>query len=240
VEEHSRKIPLGEENSIEYQVMMEEQDYELYRQRMVNEQLRERGIRNPRVLEAMSRIPRHLFVPFEYRAHAYSDGPLPIGHGQTISQPYIVALMTQMLRLKGSERVLEIGTGSGYQAAVLAYLAKEVHTVERLDYLAERAARVLDNIGFQNVFIHQGDGTLGWPPEAPYDRILVTAAAPIAPQTLLDQLEDGGRMIIPVGSRGGQHLEAWERQGPDFVHESVLPVAFVPLIGRHGWEEDWT
>lgn len=220
--------------------MMDDQGYARGRQRMVAEQLRDRGIRDPRVLEAMNWVPRHLFVPSEYRAHAYSDGPLPIGYGQTISQPYIVALMTQMLRLQGEEHVLEIGTGSGYQAAVLGYLAKEVHTVERLDYLAKRAARVLESIGILNVFIHLGDGTLGWPPAAPYDRILVTAAAPIAPQPLLDQLSEGGRMIVPVGNRSGQHLEAWERRGSEFVHESVIPVAFVPLIGRHGWDEEWT
>jgi protein-L-isoaspartate(D-aspartate) O-methyltransferase len=205
---------------------------------MVEEQLRERDIRDPRVLEAMARVPRHLFIPPEYRDHAYADGPLPIGESQTISQPYIVALMTQMLALQGEEKVLEIGTGSGYQAAVLSFLGREVHTVERFPDLAERAVRVFDSLHLDNIFIHVGDGSLGWPGNAPYGAIIVTAAAPRAPQPLLDQLAEGGRLVVPVGGYGGQYLELWERHGPDFTHEALAPVAFVPLRGQYGWDEE--
>ncbi len=215
-----------------------EQEYAYRRLRMVEEQLYQRDIRDRRVLEAMARVPRHLFVPPEYRSHAYADGPLPIGESQTISQPYIVALMTQMLALKGDEKVLEVGTGSGYQAAILGLLGREVHTVERFPDLAERAARVLDELGYKNVYVHVGDGSLGWPGNAPYKAIIVTAAAPRTPQPLLDQLEDGGRLVIPIGGYGGQYLELWERHGDDYTHEAVAPVAFVPLRGQYGWDED--
>jgi protein-L-isoaspartate(D-aspartate) O-methyltransferase len=215
-----------------------EEEYRRRRIRMVEEQLHERDIHDPRLLEAMTSIPRHLFIPAEFRERAYHDGPLPIGEGQTISQPYIVAIMTQRLQLQGDETVLEIGTGSGYQAAVLAFLAREVHTVERFPFLAEHAAHILDSLRLGNVFVHVGDGSLGWPGDAPYQAIIVTAAAPSVPQPLLDQLDDGGRLILPVGGYGGQYLEAWERHGLDFTHEAVAPVAFVPLRGQYGWEED--
>lgn len=208
------------------------------RERMVREQIEARGVTDRRVLEAMRRVPRHLFVPPEYRDAAYSDGPLPIGHGQTISQPYIVAYMTALLHLKGDEKVLEIGTGSGYQAAVLAHLAREVHTVERIPALAERAAALLRRLGLTNVTVHQGDGSLGLPAFAPYDAILVTAAAPRVPPSLLDQLADGGRLVIPVGSHGLQHLERWRRVGDALRRQILDPVAFVPLIGEEGWGED--
>ncbi len=218
--------------------MEPEEVYRRMRARMVEEQLRGREIRDPRVLEAMATVPRHQFVPLEHGERAYADGPLPIGEGQTISQPYIVAIMTQMLGLRGDEKVLEIGTGSGYQAAILAFLAGEVHTVERYPFLAERAAHTLDGLQMRNVFVHVGDGSLGWPGDAPYQAIIVTAAAPRVPQPLLDQLCDDGRLVLPVGGYGGQYLEIWERHGPDFTHEAVVPVAFVPLRGQYGWEED--
>jgi protein-L-isoaspartate(D-aspartate) O-methyltransferase len=217
--------------------MSGERSYERERLRMVKEQLSRRDIRDARVLEAMSTVPRHLFTPEEYRDLAYSDGPLPIGERQTISQPYIVALMTEMLELQGDENVLEVGTGSGYQAAVLAHLARQVHTVERHQALAQRAEQVLGRLAFENVFVHIGDGSLGWPDAAPYQGVIVTAAAPRAPQPLLDQLADGGRMVIPVGGMSGQFLELWRRQGDLFAHETTLPVAFVPLRGEHGWPE---
>lgn len=208
------------------------------RQRMVEEQLIDRNIRDERILEAMRSVPRHAFVPLEYRHMAYSDGPLPIGSGQTISQPYIVALMTQLLRLKGDENVLEVGTGSGYQAAVLAKLAKQVYTIERYTELADQAAAVLQKLGLNNVRVHIGDGSLGLPEHAPFQAILVTAAAPKVPQSLLEQLDEGGRLVVPVGGRMNQFLELWERRGAKFVQDVLVPVAFVPLRGRHGWKED--
>jgi protein-L-isoaspartate(D-aspartate) O-methyltransferase len=221
-------------------MMSEETDYAKERQYMVERQLKSRDIRDRRVLSAMRSIPRHRFVPSEYRHLAYTDGPLPIGSGQTISQPYIVALMTQMLRLKGHEIVLEIGTGSGYQAAILAILAKDIHTIERHADLAEHASQVLTSLELTNVQVHTRDGSLGLPEFAPYQAILVTAAAPQVPQTLLSQLDDGGRLVIPVGGRLGQNLERWERHGSEYTSEYQIPVAFVPLRGRHGWQEgDW-
>ncbi len=206
------------------------------RKRMVEEQLKARGIRDQRVLRAMEAVPRHLFVRPEDQEWAYADGPLPIGYGQTISQPYIVARMTELLGLKGDEKVLEIGTGSGYQAAILAHLAREVHTVERIPELVEMARQRLAKLGLTNVHVHHGDGTLGWPEAAPYDAILVTAAAPKVPEPLLEQLAEGGRLVAPVGSRGLQYLERWTREGQTFHRERFEPVAFVPLIGSYGWD----
>jgi protein-L-isoaspartate(D-aspartate) O-methyltransferase len=220
--------------------MKEEAYYAAERERMVEEQLLKRDIFDPRVLQAMREVPRHRFINREYRHQAYSDCPLPIGQSQTISQPYIVALMTQMLRLRADDKVLEVGTGSGYQAAVLGHLAHEVHTVERHKRLASRADRLMNSLGITNVYVHVGDGTLGWPPDAPYDRILATAAAPKVPQPLLNQLAEGGCLILPVGSRGGQYLERWTRRAGDFHREQGAPVAFVPMLGKHGWhDEDW-
>ncbi len=216
----------------------EDEYYRAARRYMVEQQLMDRDIRDPRLLSAMNRIPRHLFVPPEHRSLAYSDGPLPIGDGQTISQPYMVAIMTQMLGLLGDETVLEIGTGSGYQAAVLSLLAREVHTVERYPDLASRAAQVLERLGFNNVFVHVADGSLGWPAHAPYQAILVTAAAPIVPQVLLEQLDDEGRLVIPVGGINGQYLECWDRHGSNYTNEAIMPVAFVPLRGQFGWRPD--
>ncbi len=202
---------------------------------MVSRQIVSRGLRNPRLLAVMSSVPRHLFVSSQDVHCAYSDEPLPIGRGQTISQPYIVALMTDLLELEGSERLLEVGTGSGYQAAVLAGMASEIHTVELIPELAEQAGRKLSELGYENVFVHCGDGTLGWPPSAPYGGILVAAAAPCAPQPLLDQLAEGARLVLPVGSQGYQKLEIWRRKGAQFEHQDHLPVAFVPLRGKYGW-----
>ncbi|MFZ5885665.1 MAG: protein-L-isoaspartate(D-aspartate) O-methyltransferase [Chloroflexota bacterium] len=211
-----------------------EQDFVTERRLMVERQLRGRGISDRRVLDAFETVPRHLFVPEEYRHLAYEDGPLPIGFSQTISQPFIVAYMTQLLDLSGDERVLEVGTGSGYQAAILSALTAEVHTIELIPALAERARQTLEQIGVTNVFIHIGDGSLGWEEAAPYDAILVTAAGPRVPPPLLKQLADGGRMVLPVGERGAQVLELWRREGEKFTHETLLPVAFVPLRGREG------
>jgi protein-L-isoaspartate(D-aspartate) O-methyltransferase len=218
--------------------MSEEAFFSAARLRMVDEQLLERDIQDPRVLDAMRTVPRHSFVPIEHRHLAYADGPLPIGRGQTISQPYIVALMTQLLELKGSETVLEIGTGSGYQAAVLAYLAKEVHTIEQFADLARFAARILDDLGMRNVYVHVGDGSGGLVEFAPYAAVMVTAAAPDVPQPLLEQLAENGRLVIPVGSRGGQILELWQRRGSEYDRETITPVAFVPLRGQYGWDRE--
>ena len=207
------------------------------REHMVLTQIKRRNVRNARVLEAMRTVPRHIFVPPEERYLAYADCALPIGSGQTISQPYIVALMSEKLALKGNEKVLEVGTGSGYQAAVLAQLAKVVHTIERRPELAHQAERLLKDLGLANVQVHIGDGSLGLPNHAPYKAIIVTAAAPHTPHPLLDQLEDGGRLVIPVGGRGNQFLECWIRQGEQFTSEEIIPVAFVPLVGEQAWKE---
>jgi protein-L-isoaspartate(D-aspartate) O-methyltransferase len=215
---------------------MSEDESRIARKRMVEAQIAARGVLDPHLLVVMESVPRHRFVPDDDLAWAYADGPLPIGHGQTISQPYIVALMTELLLVESTDRVLEVGTGSGYQAAVLGQLAEEVHTVEVIPELAIQAARTLTDMGYINVHVHTGDGSLGWPQAAPYDGILVAAAAPSAPQPLLDQLADGGRLVIPVGSRGFQHLEVWQRTGRDFKHWINLAVAFVPLRGEFGWK----
>jgi protein-L-isoaspartate(D-aspartate) O-methyltransferase len=206
-------------------------------ERMVAEQLAARGIHDVRVLAAMRAVPRHRFVPLEEREQAYEDRPLPIPNSQTISQPYIVAYMLEALTLSRTEKVLEIGTGSGYQAALLGELGAEVHTIERHQELAEGAARVLAAQGYGHVHVHQGDGTVGWPENAPYDAIIVAAGAPLVPQPLLDQLSAAGRLIIPIGEAGGQTLQLWRRTVAGFDFDELVPVAFVPLIGRHGWSE---
>jgi protein-L-isoaspartate(D-aspartate) O-methyltransferase len=214
------------------------EEYVSERLRMVREQIAGRGIRDPRVLEAMQHVPRHCFVPPEYRDLAYTDGPLPIGENQTISQPYIVGLMSELLRLQGDEIVLEVGAGSGYQAAILACLAKQVHTVERHTDLAERASKLLKALGYDNVAVHIGDGSKGLAEHAPYAGIIVTACAPRVPQPLLGQLVCGGRLVIPVGGRLGQTLEVWTRLEHGYDCEQVLPVAFVPLRGEFGWQDE--
>jgi protein-L-isoaspartate(D-aspartate) O-methyltransferase len=202
---------------------------------MVATQIAARGVRDARVLEAMREVPRHRFVPEEARLEAYEDRPLPIGQGQTISQPYMVATMTETLAPQQEDRVLEIGTGSGYQTAILARLAARVHSMERHAALAERARSVLDSLGITNVQIHLGDGTEGLPEEAPFERILVTAGAPAVPQSLRQQLTDGGRLVIPVGPSDFQHVTIVERRGDQYVERLGDACTFVPLIGRLGW-----
>jgi protein-L-isoaspartate(D-aspartate) O-methyltransferase len=214
----------------------ENEAFERARQEMVRWQIQARGISDKRVLSAMRAVPRHRFVPGHMLGAAYRDAPLPIGQGQTISQPYIVAYMTDRLGLVGSERVLEIGTGSGYQAAILSLLAKEVITVERLPALSREAKALLDELGYDNVRVKVGDGTLGWPENAPYDAIVVTAAAPQVPAPLQWQLADGGSLLAPVGPRWSQQLVRVRREGETFQTEMLLSVAFVPLIGEHGWQ----
>jgi protein-L-isoaspartate(D-aspartate) O-methyltransferase len=207
------------------------------RQQMVKHQLTERGIHDPRVLAAMEIIPRHLFVAEEYHDRAYEDGPLPIGEGQTISQPFIVALMTQELRLAGHERVLEIGTGSGYQTAVLCELASYVFSLERHPWLASRSAEILSSLGYTNVDIHAGDGSQGLPDMAPFDAIIVTAAAPAVPGPLCSQLNSqSGRMVIPVGDENKQVLQRVSRYDDKWQIDSIIPVKFVPLLGRYGFK----
>jgi len=198
-------------------------------------ELRALGIRDERVLSAMERVPRHLFVPPELVPYAYEDRPLPIGAGQTISQPYIVALSTQALELSPQDRVLEIGTGSGYQAAVLAELAGEVYTVERLPELSQAARERLERLGYRNLYFRVGDGTKGWPDEAPFDAILVTAAAPKVPQSLVEQLAEGGRLVIPIGGRESQDLWLMRRRTRRLEKVYLCPCTFVPLIGEEGW-----
>jgi len=212
--------------------------YANLRNHMVTEQIVSRGIQDERLLEALRSVPRHWFVPEEYVNIAYSDSPLPIGQGQTISQPYIVALMTELLELQGEENVLEVGTGSGYQAALLAFLAKQVHTIERYEALAEKAEKVLSKLGLTNVEVHVGDGTLGLPEYAPFKAIMITAAAPHVPQPLFEQLVEGGSLVLPEGGAGGQMLDRWRKKDGEYEQEHIAPVAFVPLRGQHGWKEN--
>ena len=210
------------------------------RRQMVEYQMASRGIEKPRVLNVFNDVPRHLFVPADQRTEAYEDHPLPIGYGQTISQPYIVALMTNLLDLQGTEKVLEIGTGSGYQAAILASLAAEVHSIERIEKLALMAIENLGKLNIENVQVHIGDGSHGWLDAAPYDNILVTAASPEVPDCMFEQLKPGGKLVIPVGARWRQMLEIWEKQPDKLVKKEILPVMFVPLKGDFGWQDsDW-
>lgn len=212
-------------------------DLDAARQAMVETQLRKRGLNDPAVLAVMGTVPRHEFVPAEFRSRAYEDAPLPIGEGQTISQPYIVAAMTAALRLAGNESVLEIGAGFGYQAAVLASLAKVVVTVEYRAELASEASVRLARLGYLNVHVHCGDGTLGLPDFAPFDAILVAAAAPSVPAPLRAQLADKGRMILPVGEVENQELRLIERFGNTFQLTVLEACRFVPLVGAHGWKD---
>jgi protein-L-isoaspartate(D-aspartate) O-methyltransferase len=214
-------------------------NYDVARKRMVENQVVGRGIRDRRVIDAMLKIPRHLFVEEAMAAQAYNDNPLPIGERQTISQPYMVALMTELLELKGKERVLEIGTGSGYQAAVLAVLADRVYTMERIRPLAMRARKVLDSLGLLNVNIKIDDGTCGWEDEAPFDAIIVTAGAPEIPDALVTQLAPGGCLVLPVGNQVSQTLVR-VRKGEDgtISVEQSIGCRFVKLIGKHGWEAE--
>lgn len=208
------------------------------RVQMVEEQLKARGISDPKVLAAMEAVPRELFVPEEYRGAAYKDGPLPIGDGQTISQPYMVALMTQCLALNGTERVLEIGTGSGYQMAVLLEITPHVYSIERLPGVAHQAQKNLRLLEHGSLHIKVGDGTCGWPEEAPFEGIIVTAGARENPAALRNQLAEGGRLVIPVGPRYSQTLYRITRRGNRFVEEEFTTCVFVPLIGQYGWKDD--
>jgi protein-L-isoaspartate(D-aspartate) O-methyltransferase len=206
------------------------------RERMVSEQIAGRGIQDARVLAALSRVPRHELVPEDVRAHAYEDRPLPIGHGQTISQPFVVAYMTEQLRLRGNERVLEIGTGSGYQAAVLAEIAKEVFSIEIVAPLGERARADLERLGYRNVQVRIGDGYRGWPEQAPFDAIIVTAAPGHVPQPLIDQLALDGRLVLPVGGFD-QELLRIERRADGIHEERLIDVRFVPMRGEAAGEK---
>jgi protein-L-isoaspartate(D-aspartate) O-methyltransferase len=212
-------------------------DYRLARERMVKNQLIPRGIADENVLRAMGKIQRHLFVEEALVGEAYNDHPLPIGHKQTISQPYIVALMTEALELTGKEKVLEIGTGSGYQTAILAELADAVYTVERIEPLLEKSKDLLQSLGYKNIFFKAYDGTLGWEDFAPFDAIMVTAGAPKVPDPLLKQLADGGRMIIPIGNKYSQDLIRVTRVKDRFVEKNLGGCRFVDLIGEHGWKD---
>ncbi len=213
-------------------------DFERERQRMVEDQLRRRDISDGRVLDAMARVPRHLFIPESQRSSAYEDRPLSIDEGQTISQPYMVAIMTQSLELEGGERVLEIGTGSGYQAAILAELSRQVFTVERIPVLMERARKTLEDLGYRNLSYRTGDGSRGWVEEAPFDGIIVTAGAPVVPESLKSQLADGGRLVVPIGPRFTQTLYRITRKGDHFTEEDITGCVFVPLVGDYGWKDE--
>lgn len=204
---------------------------------MVKTQLIPRGIRDQRVLDAMMKVPRHLFVEEALRGEAYNDHPLPIGHKQTISQPYIVAVMTQALELKGNEHTLEIGTGSGYQTAILAELCEKVYTIERIRSLLEQARKRLWDLGYTNILFKAFDGTLGWEEYAPFDAIIVTAGAPKVPQPLLDQLAEGGRLVIPVGGKFSQDLIKITKKNGNIIQQDLGGCRFVDLIGVHGWKD---
>jgi protein-L-isoaspartate(D-aspartate) O-methyltransferase len=207
-----------------------ESDFTTERQRMVERQLKARDIKDERVLAAMGKVPREAFVPPESRAASYEDGPLPIGYDQTISQPYIVAFMTEQLRLKPSDRVLEVGTGSGYQAAILAELVSEIYSIEIVAPLAKNGEVTLRRLGYKNVHVKIGDGYKGWPEAAPFDAIIVTCAPDKVPQPLIDQLKDGGRMVIPVGERFAQQLYLLEKKNGQLKESATLPVRFVPML----------
>jgi len=215
---------------------MNENRFEQERQEMVD-LINQRGVHSPDLLAALMRVPRHRFVPEKSQSWAYADMALRIDQGQTISQPYMVALMTDALRLTGSERVLDVGTGSGYQAAILAHLAEEVHTIDRIPGLVEDAKTTIRELELTNILFHIGDGSLGLAEEAPFDAILVAAAAPSVPQPLLDQLAEGGRLVIPVGKRHAQQIEVWQREKDEFKQNIRDKVVFVPLLGKFGWKK---
>ena len=212
-------------------------EYEGRREKMVRTQIEARGVADPGVLRAMRKIPRHLFLPEAFREQAYDDCPLPIGQKQTISQPYTVAVMSEALALSGKERVLEIGTGSGYQTAILAELAEWVYSVERIPDLARTAREILDRLGYDNVAIRVSDGTRGWKSEAPFDAIIVTAGSPKVPEPLKEQLKEAGRLVIPVGDPFTQNMTRVTRRGNDYHTENLGAYRFVELIGEHGWEK---
>lgn len=215
-------------------------DFQNLRDLMVETQLISRGIRDSRVLDAMRRVPRHLFIDESLWYKAYDDMALPVGEGQTISQPYMVAIMTELLELKGDEKVLEIGTGSGYQAAILAELSGDVYTVERVRSLSERAREILTRLGYSNIHFRTGDGTLGWPEAAPFDRILITAGSPRIPEPHIEQLSDRGIIVAPVGDRFSQTLIKAVKQERRMMEQYHTPCVFVPLIGKYGWREEYS
>ena len=212
-------------------------DFQVLRKKMVEEQLIPRGIKNERVLEAFKKIEREKFVPEELRISAYADYPLPIGEGQTISQPYIVALMTESLLLAGDEKVMEIGTGSGYQTAILSQLAKEVYSIERFDSLAKKTEATLKELGYLNIKIQVGDGTLGWPEEAPFDRIIITAASPRIPLPLVEQLKEGGKIILPLGDSFSQLLTLGDKKSGEIETTEICNCVFVPLVGKYACKD---
>jgi len=211
-------------------------DYESLRKRMVEEQLIYRGIKDKRVLDAFRKVERHKFLPEDLRPSAYSDFPVPIGEGQTISQPYIVALMTEILDLSGKEKVLEIGTGSGYQTAILAELAKEVFSIERFDNLSKGAQNIFNSLGYLNIKIKVGDGSLGWPEEAPFDRIIITAASPRIPLPLSDQLKENGKLVLPLGESFSQVLTLFEKKKDKLESTEICGCVFVPLVGKYAFK----
>lgn len=213
-------------------------DYAVLRKRMVEVQLLPRGIKNQRVLNAFYKVERHRFIPDDLKINAYADFPVPIGEAQTISQPYIVALMTECLDLKASDKVLEIGTGSGYQAAILAELAKEVYTIERFQNLSQRARLILQDLGYNNIKMKADDGTLGWPQEGPFDKIIITAASPKVPLPLLEQLKEPGRLVAPLGESLSQVLTVIEKKDGKLESTPVCGCVFVPLIGKHSYHRD--
>jgi protein-L-isoaspartate(D-aspartate) O-methyltransferase len=217
---------------------MDEESFQRERREMVDRQIAARGVQNPRVLEAMRKIPRHRFVPEAYRSAAYEDRPLPIGEGQTISQPYIVAVMTELLQPDPRDTMLEIGSGSGYQAALLSQLVSRVITLERLPAIAEQARKNLEALGISNVEVVVSDGTLGWPDQAPYNGILITASTPEIPPPLIEQLAEGGRLVAPVGGQGYQELIKVEKHQGKAEKTYHGGVVFVPLIGRYGWQKE--
>lgn len=211
-------------------------NFEKARERMVNEQLIQRGIHDERVLRAMGKVPRHLFVEEALQDRAYEDYPLPIGEGQTISQPYMVAIMTQLLKVDPEDRILEIGTGSGYQTAILAELTYQVFSIERIPSLAAKAWKILDHLKYYNVRIKVGDGTLGWKEHAPYNGIIVTASSPEIPEPLVSQLAKGGRLVIPVGDKVSQRLKVLTKKDESLETRNVCQCTFVKLLGKYGWE----
>ncbi|MDD2751580.1 MAG: protein-L-isoaspartate(D-aspartate) O-methyltransferase [Candidatus Omnitrophica bacterium] len=211
-------------------------DFTALRKSMVEDQLSARDIRDKRVLSVFLKVERHKFIPEDLHDNAYADFPLPIGDSQTISQPYIVALMTEKLDLRGGERVLEIGTGSGYQAAILAELSKQVYSIERFPALATKAQATLEALGYQNIKIKVGDGTLGWQEEAPFERIIITAATPQVPEPLFEQLAENGKMILPLGDLGSQILTLVEKKNGQVISQQICGCVFVPLIGKYGYQ----
>jgi protein-L-isoaspartate(D-aspartate) O-methyltransferase len=213
------------------------EEWKFERERMVQEQIIARGVKDERVLEAMRKVPRHLFVEKTYYHQVYNDYPLPVGHGQTISQPYMVAVMTELLELKGDEKVLEVGTGSGYQTAVLALLCSKVYTMERIAELTKDARSKLEKLGFRNISFMVGDGSIGWPDYAPYKGIIVTAGAPDIPNALIEQLDENGRLVIPVGHEHCQVLNVVKKHKGRIYRKEIFECTFVPLLGKQGWKQ---